>query len=936
MLAALKFDTVMKRVFGSSNDRRLKGYRPKVNAINALEPEFEALSDEQLRAKTDEFRVALAAGKTFDDLMAPAFAAVREAAKRTLKQRHFDVQMIGGLVLHEGAIAEMRTGEGKTLVATAAVYLNALAGEGVHVVTVNDYLARRDSEWMGQIYKFLGMTVGVIVHGLDDEERRQAYAADVTYGTNNEFGFDYLRDNMKYDMAQMVQRGHAFAIVDEVDSILVDEARTPLIISGPSEDRSGLYAAVDTIIPQLAREDYELDEKQRTVNLTESGNEHAEELLRAIGVMKEGSLYEAGNATLVHHVNQALRAHKLFQRDKDYIVRNGEVVIVDEFTGRMMPGRRYSEGLHQALEAKEGVTVQPENVTLASITFQNYFRLYRKLAGMTGTASTEADEFAEIYKLVVVEIPTNLPIVRADEDDEVYRTTEEKMRAVVREIEDANAKLQPMLVGTTSIEKSEVLAEVLERKGYKKIDFTQQGALKPLYASARSGKPSKTFAVLNARFHEQEAFIVAEAGVPGAITIATNMAGRGTDIQLGGNVDMRIRQEIDPNALPEERAAKETEIRAEVAELKQKALDAGGLYIIGTERHESRRIDNQLRGRSGRQGDPGRSKFFLSLQDDLMRIFGAERMDAMLKRLGLKEDEAIVHPWINKALEKAQQKVEARNFDMRKNILKFDNVMNDQRKVIFEDRRKMMASESLEPTIEDMRTGVIDDLVAKHIPHDAYPEAWDIAGLKQEVAAKLNLDLPVDAWAKEEGIADEEVAARLHKAGEEAYAERVQRNTPEAMRYVEKQVILQSLDHLWRDHLVTLDHLRQVIGWRGMAQRDPLNEYKSEAFELFQQLIEQWHEAVIAQMSRVEVRFQEPEPPPPMQFQHVDPATGENEYPFGSIAEPVAAGLLAATSGVAVAERDPRNPATWGRVGRNEPCPCGSGKKFKHCHGQVA
>ncbi len=652
--------------------------------------------------------------------------------------------------------------------------------------------------------------------------------------------------------------------------------------------------------------------------------------------MKEGSLYEAGNATLVHHVNQALRAHKLFQRDKDYIVRNGEVVIVDEFTGRMMPGRRYSEGLHQALEAKEGVTVQPENVTLASITFQNYFRLHRKLAGMTGTAATEADEFAEIYKLIVVEIPTNQPIARADEDDEVYRTTEEKMRAVVREIEAANAKMQPMLVGTTSIEKSEVLGEVFERHGYKKIDFTKPDALKALYAAAHAGKPSKCFAILNARFHEQEASVVAEAGVPGAITIATNMAGRGTDIQLGGNVEMRVKQEVDPNASEEERAAQEAAIRAEVAAFRQKAIDAGGLYIIGTERHESRRIDNQLRGRSGRQGDPGRSKFFLSLQDDLMRIFGAERMDAMLKRLGLKEDEAIVHPWINKALEKAQQKVEARNFDIRKNILKFDNVMNDQRKVIFEDRRKMIASESLEETIEDMRVGVIDDLVTKHIPHDAYPEAWDIAALKQEVLAKLNLDLPVDAWAKEEGIAEEEVAARLHKATAESYAERVQRNTPEAMRYVEKQVILQSLDHLWRDHLVTLDHLRQVIGWRGMAQRDPLNEYKSEAFELFQQLIAQWHEAVIAQMSRVEVRFQEPEPPPPMQFQHLDPATGENEYPFGAVNEPIAVGLTAAMSGVAVAERDPKNPATWGKVGRNESCPCGSGKKFKHCHGQVA
>jgi preprotein translocase subunit SecA len=588
--------------------------------------------------------------------------------------------------------------------------------------------------------------------------------------------------------------------------------------------------------------------------------------------------------------------------------------------------------LHQALEAKEGVTVQPENVTLASITFQNYFRLYKKLAGMTGTAATEADEFAEIYKLVVVEIPTNLPIRRSDEDDEVYRTTDEKMRAIVREIEDANAKMQPMLVGTTSIEKSEVLAEVLAQRGYKKIDFTQSGVLGPLYAAARSGKPSKTFAILNARHHEQEAFIVAEAGVPGAITIATNMAGRGTDIQLGGNVEMRVKQESDLAAPPEARERHEASIRAEVADLKQKAIDAGGLYIIGTERHESRRIDNQLRGRSGRQGDPGRSKFFLSLQDDLMRIFGAERMDAMLKRLGLKEDEAIVHPWINKALEKAQQKVEARNFDIRKNILKFDNVMNDQRKVIFEDRRKMMASDSLEPTIEDMRTGVIDDMVAKHIPHDAYPEAWDVVGLRNEVLNKLNLDLPVDEWAKEEGIADEEVATRLHNAAADAYAQRIHRNTPEAMRYVEKQVILQSLDHLWRDHLVTLDHLRQVIHWRGMAQRDPLNEYKSEAFELFRELIAQWHEAVIAQMSRVEVRFQQPEAPP-MQYQHLEAGANEGERPFATISAPIGEALPAAPAGLAVAERDPNDPVTWGRVGRNEPCPCGSGRKFKHCHG---
>jgi preprotein translocase subunit SecA len=930
-------------MFGSANDRRLKGYRPKIAEINALEPEIAALTDEHLRAKTDAFRAELAAGKALDDLLAPAFAVVREAAKRTLKQRHFDVQLIGGMVLHEGSIAEMRTGEGKTLVATLAVYLNALAGQGVHVVTVNDYLARRDSEWMGQIYKFLGMSVGVIVNGLDDEQRHQAYAADITYGTNNEFGFDYLRDNMKYDMAQMVQRGHAYAIVDEVDSILVDEARTPLIISGPSEDRSGLYVGVDALIPSLVREDYDIDEKQRSVSLTEAGNEHVEALLRGAGLMKEGFLYEAANATLVHHVNQALRAHKLFQIDKDYIVRNIEVVIVDEFTGRMMPGRRYSEGLHQALEAKEHVTVQPENVTLASITFQNYFRLYKKLAGMTGTAATEADEFAEIYKLVVVEIPTHRPVDRLDEDDEVYRTNEEKLRAVVREIEEANAKMQPMLVGTTSIEKSENLAEVLERRGYKKIDFTGPNAMTALYAAARAGKPSKNFAVLNARHHEQEAFIVAEAGVPGAITIATNMAGRGTDIQLGGNVEMRVKQELDPAASQEQRDVKEAEVRAEVEAFKQKAIEAGGLYIMGTERHESRRIDNQLRGRSGRQGDPGRSKFYLSLQDDLMRIFGSERMDAMLKRLGLKDDEAIVHPWINKALEKAQQKVEARNFDIRKNILKFDNVMNDQRKVIFEDRRKMMAQESLEPTIADMRADVVEDLITRHIPPDAYPEAWDVAGLKEEVAAKVNLEVPVDDWAKEEGIGDEEMTERLLKAADEAYAERVERNTPEAMRYVEKQVILQSLDHLWREHLVTLDHLRQVIGWRGMAQRDPLNEYKSEAFELFQKLIVQWHEAVTAQMMRIEVRFQAPtpEPPPPMQFQHAEPGGADNEPPLGDSLDHnpfsgVAIAATASAAAVAVAERDPNDPATWGKIGRNELCPCGSGKKFKHCHGQLA
>ena len=932
--------SLARKIFGSANDRRLKTYGPKVAAINALEPEIAALSDEALRARTDDFRAQLAAGVKLDDLLVPAFATVREAAKRTLGQRHFDVQLVGGMVLNEGSIAEMRTGEGKTLVATLACYLNALAGNGVHVVTVNDYLARRDSENMGRIYNFLGLSVGVIVHDLSDAERAQAYASDITYGTNNEFGFDYLRDNMKYELNQMVQRGHAYAIVDEVDSILIDEARTPLIISGPSDDRSDLYNAIDKLIPKLGSEDFELDEKQRTASLTEAGNEHMEQWLTEAGLLEEGSLYDAANVTLVHHVNQGLRAHKLFQSDKDYIVRNGEVVIIDEFTGRMMPGRRYSEGQHQALEAKEGVQVQPENVTLASITFQNYFRLYKKLAGMTGTASTESEEFAEIYKLDVVEIPTNMPVIRIDSDDEVYRSGAEKLAAIVTEIEAANAIAQPMLVGTTSIEKSEQLADYLKGKGYKMIDFGAPGALDKLYASARSGKPSKNFAVLNARFHEQEAYIVAEAGVPGAITIATNMAGRGTDIQLGGNLDMRLRQECE-GLEGEAKAAKEQAIRAEIANFKQKALAAGGLYIIGTERHESRRIDNQLRGRAGRQGDPGKSKFFLSLQDDLMRIFGSERMDAMLRKLGLQEGEAIIHPWINKALEKAQQKVEARNFDMRKNVLKFDNVMNDQRKVVFEQRREMMAQDSLEETIGEMRHGVIEDLVAKRIPHDAYPEAWDIAGLSEEVKEKLNLELPLADWAKEEGIADEELRERLEKSADDSYAAREKMNSPEITRYIEKQVVLQSLDHLWRDHIMVLDHLRQVIGWRGMAQRDPLNEYKSEAFELFDALITRLREVVTAQLMRVEVAHERPAEPqlPPMQAMHVDPLTGEDELALAQINSRIAAGDFTPRALGATEEapaRDANDPTTWGRVGRNEACPCGSGKKYKHCHGVAA
>jgi preprotein translocase subunit SecA len=938
------FGALAKKVFGSSNDRRLKTYRPKIAAINALEAEVSALSDDALRARTQEFREQIAKGATLDDILPAAFATVREAAKRTLGQRHFDVQLIGGMVLHEGSIAEMKTGEGKTLVATLPTYLNALAGKGVHVITVNDYLARRDSEWMGQIYRFLGLTTGVIVHGLDDAERAAAYAADITYGTNNEFGFDYLRDNMKYELAHMVQRGHNYAIVDEVDSILVDEARTPLIISGPLDDRSDLYNAIDKLLPRLAKEDFELDEKQRQVSLTEQGNEHIEKLLEEAGLLTEGTLYDAANATLVHHVNQALRAHTLFQRDKDYIVRNDEVVIIDEFTGRMMPGRRYSEGLHQALEAKEHVQVQPENQTLASITFQNYFRLYAKLSGMTGTAATEADEFQDIYKLEVVEIPTNVVVSRIDEDDEVYRTAGEKYKAIVREIEVAAERGQPALVGTTSIEKSEQLAEFMIQQGYALLDFERPDALEPLYQAAREGRASKTFAVLNARFHEQEAFIVAQAGVPGAITIATNMAGRGTDIQLGGNAEMRIRRELAE--LPEEqRADREASIRAEIAEFKKKALAAGGLYVIGTERHESRRIDNQLRGRSGRQGDPGRSKFYLSLQDDLMRIFGSDRMDGMLQKLGLQEDEAIIHPWINKAIEKAQQKVEARNFDMRKNILKYDDVMNDQRKVVFEQRREFMAEESVRVTIDDMRHGVVDDLVARHIPEGAYPEQWDIAGLDEDVQKLLALELPIGDWAKEEGIADEEIRDRIKTAADEGYAARVDKNTQDVMTYVEKQVLLQMLDHLWREHLVTLDHLRQVIGWRGLAQRDPLNEYKQEAFELFDGLITHLRENVTGQLMRVEVMFQQPEQPelPPMQAHHVDATTGQDEFAqaFASGGDSTSRagavlGFAADEGETATINRDPNDPSTWGRVGRNELCPCGSGKKYKHCHGQFA
>jgi preprotein translocase subunit SecA len=922
--------SLARKIFGSSNDRRLRAYYPKVEAINALEPELAALTDQALRARTDEFRRQIAEGTSLDDLLVPAFATVREAAKRTLGQRHFDVQLIGGMVLHEGAIAEMKTGEGKTLVATLPVYLNSLSGNGVHVVTVNDYLAKRDAEWMGQIYSFLGLKVGIIVHGLDDEQRKLAYACDVTYGTNNELGFDYLRDNMKYELAQMVQREHVYAIVDEVDSILVDEARTPLIISGPLDDRSEFYNTIDRFIPTLDKSHFDLDEKLRTVTLTESGMEFLETRLREAGLLKGESLYDIDNVSVVHHVNQALRAHKMFQRDKDYIVKNDEVIIIDEFTGRMMPGRRYSEGLHQALEAKEKVTVQPENQTLASITFQNYFRLYDKLAGMTGTASTEADEFADIYKLEVVEIPTNMPMVRDDQHDEVYRTAAEKYRAIIALIKDCKERGQPVLVGTTSIEKSEMLAEMLAKEGWEQHDFSDVNAFAELYSGDEGARKAKVFAVLNARYHEQEAYIISQAGVPGAVTIATNMAGRGTDIQLGGNADMRIRQET-AGLEGAAHAAREQKIREEVARLKEKALAAGGLFVLGTERHEARRIDNQLRGRSGRQGDPGTSKFFLSLEDDLMRIFGSDQLGGMLTKLGLQEDEAIVHPWINKALEKAQQKVEARNFDIRKNLLKFDDVMNDQRKVIFEQRIELMRDQDVSETVSDMRRSVVGDLVAKHIPENAYPEQWDAAGLKDAVQNVLGMSLPVDAWAKEEGIADEEVRERITRAADEVMAGKVAKYGAEIMRYVEKSVLLQTLDHLWREHLVMLDHLRQVIGFRGYAQRDPLNEYKSEAFQLFDNLLNRLREGVTAQLMRIEIVSSAPTMGelPPMEAHHINPATGEDEMAL--------VGAATADGGrIAAAARKSDDPSTWGKVGRNEACPCGSGRKYKHCHGRLA
>ncbi len=928
--------TLARKIFGTENDRKLKSKFARVAAINALEPQFQALSDDELAAKTVEFRARLAKGETLDKLLPEAFAAVREAATRTLGQRHFDTQLVGGMVLHDGAISEMKTGEGKTLVATLPVYLNALEGKGVHVVTVNDYLARRDAGWMGRVYAKLGMTTGVIVHGLNDEQRRAAYACDITYGTNNEYGFDYLRDNMKYALSQMAQRGHHFAIVDEVDSILVDEARTPLIISGPTDDLSEMYKTIDTFVPRLEKQHYEVEEKNRQVTLTEDGNETMEEWLRQAGLLKEGNLYDSTNITIVHHVNQALKAYKIFQKDRDYIVKDGKVVIIDEFTGRMMEGRRYSDGLHQALEAKEKVAIQPENQTLASITFQNYFRLYKKLAGMTGTAATEAAEFMDIYKLDVFEIPTNRPVARKDADDEVYRTVAEKDDAIIELIRECHARHQPVLVGTTSIEKSEQLARLLKNRGFRQKDVSDPDAF---IASAKGG--SNAFFVLNARYHEQEAQIVAQAGIPGAITIATNMAGRGTDIQLGGNPDMRIQAATEGLADGPEKEARIAEIKAQIAADKKTVMEAGGLYIIGTERHESRRIDNQLRGRSGRQGDPGASKFFLSLQDDLMRIFGSDRLDGILTRLGLKQGEAIAHPWVNKALEKAQQKVEARNFEIRKNILKYDDVMNAQRKAIFEQRIDFMRADDVHETVADFRHEVIADTVLKHIPPNAYAEQWDVTGLKDEIAKLFNAEIPVDAWAKEEGIADEEVQTRLIALADARAAERAAPVEPDVMRRVEKQVLLQVLDSNWREHIVMLDHLRQYVGLRGYAQRDPLNEFKTEAFELFQNLLHKLRFDVTRTLLNIQFQMQPTTPPPPplearplppMRAQHIDATTGEDEIALEEAQRPLRA-MPPLTQGPV--STSPTDPATWGKVSRNAACPCGSGKKFKHCHGAV-
>ena len=903
----LGLGTITKKVFGTANDRKVKATRGVVAKINALEPEFEALSDEDILAKTTEYKDRVAGGEALDAILPEAFANCREAAKRALGLRAFDTQLIGGMFLHEGNISEMKTGEGKTLVATFPAYLNALTGKGVHIVTVNDYLAGRDAEWMAKVYTALGMTTGVVVPNQPEAEKNAAYKCDVTYATNNELGFDYLRDNMKSELSQINQRQHFFAIVDEVDSILIDEARTPLIISGPAQDRAEMYRQIDKIVPELTPEHYTIDEKAKQATFTDEGNDFLEERLLAVGLIPEGqTLYDPESSTLVHHLSQGLRAHKMFEKDKDYIVANGEVVLIDEFTGRMMTGRRLSDGLHQAIEAKEGVDVKAENVTLASVTFQNYFRLYEKLAGMTGTALTEAEEFMEIYGLGVIEIPTNRPIDRKDEHDQVYRTAREKFEGVVKEIKTANEKGQPILVGTTSIDKSEHLAQLLTAEGI-------------------------VHNVLNARQHEQEAQIVADAGKLNAVTIATNMAGRGTDIQLGGNVEMRVLQALaaDPDADPEETRVR---ISAEVVDEKEKVIAAGGLFVLATERHESRRIDNQLRGRSGRQGDPGRSSFFLSLEDDLMRIFGSERLDKVLSSLGMKEGEAIIHPWVNKSLERAQAKVEGRNFDIRKQLLKFDDVMNEQRKVIFTQRRDIMEASDLSEIASDMRHQVIDDLITEHMPPKSYADQWNTEGLYADVIATLGIDVPVMKWADEEGVDDNDIRERLEEASDAYMVEKAEAFGAETMRNIEKQVLLQSIDGKWREHLLTLEHLRAVVGFRGYAQRDPLNEYKTEGFQLFERLLDGLRTEVTQKLGQIRPMSAEEQAQLVAQMQAQQAAAAKASE--GAVARAtLLPGGTAATLREGFVEDD---PTTWGTPSRNDSCPCGSGKKFKHCHGKLA
>ena len=862
-----------KKFFGSPNDRRVRPYKARVAQVAALEAGLQALDDAALAARTEGFRAELAAGRSLDDILVPAFAVVREAARRVLGQRHYDVQLLGGMVLNDGGIAEMRTGEGKTLVASLPAYLRALEGKGVHVVTVNDYLAARDAEAMAPLFRFLGMEVGVVVAGMEDDARRAAYACDVTYATNVELGFDYLRDNLKFQVSDMVQRGHAYALVDEVDSILIDEVRTPLIISGPSEARSDLYRAVDAVVAKLGPADRSVDEKHRTADLTEAGNERVEGLLREAGLMAAGSLYDGANGTLLHHVVQALRAHALFQRDRNYIVAGGEVVIVDESTGRTMAGRRYADGLHQAIEAKEGVEIKPETQTLASISYQNYFRLYETLSGMTGTASTEADEMREIYGLVVTEVPTNRPVARVDEDDEVYATVDGKYAAVVREVGRAHARMQPVLVGTGSVEASERIAALLEAEGYVRTDYADPDVVREFYAAARDGRPTKRFAVLNAKAHAQEAFVVAEAGVPGAVTIATNMAGRGTDIKLGGNVEVRVARELSELGEGADAAAVTAAVEAEVAANRERVLASGekasaergldrdmpgGLYVIGSERHESRRVDNQLRGRAGRQGDPGRSRFHLSLQDDLVRIFGSGRLEGMLDGTPLGDGEAIVHPWVNRIVAKAQEKVEGHNFERRKDVLKYDDVVNLQRKIVFSQRREFMENPSLADVVAEMRANVVDALVTRHLPPDTYPEQWDLAGLKAALAHNLACDMPVVEWGGMDGIDEKRLRELVHQGAESAYGMWVETNTRAIMDQAERQILLNCIDHVWREHIVAMEHLRESVGLRQMGQRDPLQEFKAEAFEMYNAMVAKLGELVTANVMRV--RLTQPAP----------------------------------------------------------------------------